>query len=203
MTPTRRLSAYLLSTIVVCTALPLPVLSAQAPDSSRTGARHPRTCVKGLKEYKQLSDVPSPFEILRLEIAPTAVDPAGFRTFMLEQFAEHGATGFVAQPSQTAGEQTFFGFVPLYVPADSARVEAACRPATGGVPVPPGPHDLLGPIQSTRSEASAVSSAVTSIVGRILDVDDRRRRADDERPSSVGNSKSNEEVPSTAWALSK
>jgi hypothetical protein len=131
MTPTRHLSASLLCIAVACMAIPFSILSAQSPDSSRTRARHPRTCVKGLKEYKQLSDVPSPFETLRLEIPSTAVDPAGFRAFMLEQFAEHGATGFVAQPPQTTGEQTFFGFVPVYAPADSARVAAACRPTAG------------------------------------------------------------------------
>jgi len=129
MTTTHHLSAYLLSVVVGFTAVPFFRVSAQSPDSSR--ARHPRTCVKGLKEYKQLSDVPSAFEILRLEIPPTPVDPSGFRTFMLDQFAEHGATGFVAQPPQTTGEQTFFGFVPLYVSADSARVAMACRPSAG------------------------------------------------------------------------
>jgi hypothetical protein len=107
--------------------------SAQStgPDSAKTRAPRPHTCVKGLKEYEKTADIPQPFEILRPNVAPTAVDPSNFRAFMLGVFAEAGATGFVAQ-SRTTGLQQSFSAIPVFVPADSARVAAACRDSTPG-----------------------------------------------------------------------
>ncbi len=95
-------------------------------DSAKTRAPRTHTCVKGLEEYQRTADIPPPFEILRPNVRPTAVDPSNFRAFMLGVFAEAGATGFVAQ-SQTTGLQQSFVAIPVFVPADSARVAAACR----------------------------------------------------------------------------
>jgi hypothetical protein len=120
--------------LIASTASAAPAVAQSAGgDSLKTRAPRPATCVKGLKEYASDADVPKPFETLRPSVTPTAVDPANFRAFILGVFAQNGATGFI---SHTATEQAFFA-IPVFVPADSARVAAACRDSATAQARPP------------------------------------------------------------------
>lgn len=110
--------------LITSAALASPaVAQSGGRDSSKVRGPRPPTCVKGLREYASETEVPQPFDTLRLSMPPTAVDPADFRAFILGVFARSGATGFIAH---TATEQAFFA-IPVFVSADSGRIAAACR----------------------------------------------------------------------------
>lgn len=115
---------HFIAFLVIASASASPaVAQSGGSDSSKTRAPRPPTCVKGLKEYASEADVPKPFETLQPNVPPTPVDPANFRAFILGVFAQSGATGFI---SHTATEQAFFA-IPVFVPADSARVAEVCK----------------------------------------------------------------------------
>lgn len=121
ITPKLLFIAFLLS--ASATSKSPALAQSGGTNSPKARAPRPRTCVKGLREYASQADVPQPFDTLRLNVPPTAVDPANFRAFILRVFAQNGATGFI---SLTETDQAFFA-IPIFVPADSARIAAACR----------------------------------------------------------------------------
>ena len=138
MTPMLRARAVPVRALLLATLSAAPLggtLWAQAappPAERRSDAPRRPTCVDGLKEYATAADVRAPFDTLRLSFPSVAVSPDNMRAFMLEKFAAAGATGFIAGAPQQSGASTFFAFVPLFVPSDTARINAACsKPHSG------------------------------------------------------------------------
>ena len=112
---------------IAAVALGIPAAAgAQRGTPPASAQRHAPTCAAHLREYKSPADVAAPFDTLQMTLAPVQLSPDEFRPFMLARMAEVGATGFITHETVIDADRTFFQFVPVFVPSDSARIRTAC-----------------------------------------------------------------------------
>jgi hypothetical protein len=130
----------------LCSFLFATALAAQTADEAPARSdppRHPVVCAEGVRRYGAMSEVPAPFDSLAM---PRGLPPIRVTSPDEEQAAERevnsragsiGATGLVVtqEASPDYGIRTVRRrAVPVFVAADSARAQAACRavPSAGG-----------------------------------------------------------------------
>jgi hypothetical protein len=134
----RRLRLLLIAVILV----PGPI---RAQDPTAAGAaptpRHPAVCADGVQRYAGLASVPHPFDTLTFPkglppIRITNPEQAGAaERQMAERAGRIGATGMVtveeSQETDGGARMVRRRVIPVFVPADSARAQAACRGPVG------------------------------------------------------------------------
>ena len=118
------LLGIILGTLV---ASPSPV-AAQREGAAST---HPPTCAAGLREYADTAKIPVPYDTLYPSEPSTPVSPDQFVAFMRGVMARAGATGYIAIHRVGDADHEVWSFIPLFVPADTAAVYAACRRKRG------------------------------------------------------------------------
>jgi hypothetical protein len=118
----------------------LAILTLAAPAAPQTPSRqqaprHPRVCADGVRQYADVSQVATPYDSLVMPPGPPvqvtnpAEAEAAERTIR-ERAGSVGATGLVVNEvtEETAEGITVRRSVfPVFVVADSARAQAACR----------------------------------------------------------------------------
>jgi hypothetical protein len=124
----------------LCTFLFATASAAQTADTAAASSppAHPVVCPEGVRRYGAMSEVPAPFDSLAM---PKGLPPIRVSSPDEEAAAERevnrragsvGATGLVV--TQEAGPGLNLRTVrrhavAVFVPADSARAQAACRAA--------------------------------------------------------------------------
>jgi hypothetical protein len=120
--------------------LPLAA-TAGAQDSASAPApasRHAPVCADGVRQYSSLADVPQPFDTLILPKGPpihvTSPEQASVaQRLMMDRVGRLGATGMVtleeSHESDGGARMVRRRVIPVFVPADSARAQAACHGA--------------------------------------------------------------------------
>jgi hypothetical protein len=131
----------------LCSFLFATASAAQTADtaSAVTAAKpaHPVVCAAGIRRYHAMSEVPTPFDSLAM---PRGLTPIRVTSPDEEEAAERevnrragsiGATGLVVvdEASPDYGIRTVRRrAIPVFVAADSARAQAACRAASPAHP---------------------------------------------------------------------
>ena len=125
----------------------IAILVLGSPASAQTqgrrpSPRHPPVCADGVRQYSNVSQVPTPYDSLAMPPGPPiqvtnpAEAEAAERT-MRSRAGSVGATGLVVTdvteqtPEGMAVRRSAF---PVFVRADSARAQAACKKRGGTGP---------------------------------------------------------------------
>ena len=126
----------------LCSFLLATVSAAQTADTAGAGAAspgHPVVCADGVRRYGAMAEVPAPFDSLAMprDLPPIRVsnpdEEAAAEREVNRRAGSIGATGLVVtqEASPDYGIRTVRRrAVPVFVPADSARAQAACRAGT-------------------------------------------------------------------------
>jgi hypothetical protein len=123
----------------LCSFLFATASAAQTADTTATRTdppRHPPVCGDGVRRYQAMSQVPAPFDSLAM---PRNLPPIRISSPDEEAAAERevnrragsvGATGLVVVDEagdDAGGRHVRRRAIPVFVAADSARAQAACR----------------------------------------------------------------------------
>jgi hypothetical protein len=121
-----------LAMLVGLAGLGAPALVAQSPAGPSVRSSHPKTCANGLQRYATFSEIKVPYDTLTM---PGLSGSFGSREEMeaarLASMAGIGATGYVIEEKSESDPgspivRTMTRTIPVFVPADAARVRAAC-----------------------------------------------------------------------------
>jgi hypothetical protein len=133
--------AYSLFLTLLIAVPPASAQSAGAKGSSSAGSTHPPICPDGVRRYAAFDSVPAPFDTLTMPrgAAPIRItspdQEAAAEREVAERAGSVGATGLVLHDEVLDGapgvRQVRRRAIPVFVPSDSARAQAACRRGAG------------------------------------------------------------------------
>jgi len=133
ITPGARLTAAVaaIAIVTVCRSA-----GAQSAATQGQAPRHPRVCAAGVRTYTSITQVPTPFDSLTMppasgpiRVTSPAEAEAADRA-MHERAGSVGATGVVVSDVTEdvgGGMRIRRSVLPVFVSADSARAQQACR----------------------------------------------------------------------------
>ena len=124
----------------LCLLAPPSPLAAQEKVAGNSAAlRHTPVCAEGVRRYDGMAAVPAPFDTLSMPPgeqlrATNPVEAKAAERQMVERAGSVGATGIgvTEQATEEAGvRRVQRRVIPVFVPADTTRAQAACRTGSG------------------------------------------------------------------------
>lgn len=131
---------------VLILSLILLATPAEAQGNGTGAPAHPAVCADGVRRYVSLSAVPAPFDSLRMPPGPpiritSPEEEQAAEREMRRRAGQAGATGLVMLDETSEEGRAHMvrrRVVPVFVAADSARAQAACRGAAPDSAATPG-----------------------------------------------------------------